>query len=100
MAKAFKDLTEQEVLALAISLEEEDGRIYADFADDGVQVRQQDGQPAGDVSVRCVHGDVQHCGDTGAVFAVRVFERWAADWDSTAGADVQRDDAAGGGAPV
>jgi len=33
MAKAFKDLTEQEVLALAISLEEEDGRIYADFAD-------------------------------------------------------------------
>jgi len=33
MAKQFKDLTEQELLALAISLEEEDGRIYADFAD-------------------------------------------------------------------
>lgn len=33
MAKRFKDLTEQELLALAISLEEEDGRIYADFAD-------------------------------------------------------------------
>ncbi len=33
MAKNFKDLTEREILALAISLEEEDGRIYADFAD-------------------------------------------------------------------
>ena len=33
MAKKFKDLTEREILALAISLEEEDGRIYADFAD-------------------------------------------------------------------
>ncbi len=33
MAKNFKDLTEQEILALAISLEEEDGRIYGDFAD-------------------------------------------------------------------
>lgn len=33
MAKNFKDLTEQEILALAISLEEEDGRIYADFAE-------------------------------------------------------------------
>jgi rubrerythrin len=33
MARAFKDLNEQEVLALAISLEEEDARIYADFAD-------------------------------------------------------------------
>jgi rubrerythrin len=33
MAKQFKDLTEREILALAISLEEEDGRIYADFAD-------------------------------------------------------------------
>jgi rubrerythrin len=30
--KSFDDLTEQEVLALAISNEEEDGRIYADFA--------------------------------------------------------------------
>jgi rubrerythrin len=33
MAKNFKDLTESEILALAISLEEEDGRIYGDFAD-------------------------------------------------------------------
>ncbi len=33
MAKNFKDLSEQEILALAISLEEEDGRIYADFAE-------------------------------------------------------------------
>lgn len=33
MAKNFKDLTEQEVLALAITLEEEDGRIYGDFAE-------------------------------------------------------------------
>ena len=31
--KAFEDLTEQEVLALAISLEEEDARIYEDFVD-------------------------------------------------------------------
>ena len=33
MAKNFKDLSEREILALAISLEEEDGRIYADFAE-------------------------------------------------------------------
>jgi rubrerythrin len=31
--KAFSDLTEQEILALAISAEEEDRRIYADYAD-------------------------------------------------------------------
>lgn len=31
--RTFKDLTEREVLALAISSEEEDGRIYADFAE-------------------------------------------------------------------
>ena len=30
--KSFDDLTEPEILALAISSEEEDGRIYADFA--------------------------------------------------------------------
>ncbi len=29
----FSTLTEREILALAISAEEEDGRIYADFAD-------------------------------------------------------------------
>ncbi|MGA8221745.1 MAG: iron exporter MbfA [Candidatus Acidiferrales bacterium] len=31
--KSFKDLTEQEILALAISLEEEDGRVYGEFAE-------------------------------------------------------------------
>ena len=33
MARKFKDLTEREILALAIALEEEDSRVYADFAD-------------------------------------------------------------------
>jgi rubrerythrin len=33
MARNFKDLTEREIMALAISLEEEDARVYADFAD-------------------------------------------------------------------
>src|SRR5215831_17834577 len=33
MLKRFKDLTEREILALAISSEEEDGRIYGEFAD-------------------------------------------------------------------
>jgi rubrerythrin len=33
MARDFRDLTEREILALAISLEEEDGRIYGDFVD-------------------------------------------------------------------
>jgi rubrerythrin len=33
MARKFKSLSEREILALAISLEEEDGRIYGDFAD-------------------------------------------------------------------
>lgn len=33
MARKFKDLSEREILALAVSLEEEDGRVYADFAD-------------------------------------------------------------------
>jgi erythrin-vacuolar iron transport family protein len=32
MAKAFSSLSDREVLALAVSLEEEDGRIYADLA--------------------------------------------------------------------
>jgi erythrin-vacuolar iron transport family protein len=31
--KSFKDLTEREILALAIQLEEEDSRVYADFSD-------------------------------------------------------------------
>ena len=33
MAKNFRDLSEREILALAVFLEEEDGRIYGDFAD-------------------------------------------------------------------
>jgi erythrin-vacuolar iron transport family protein len=33
MLKKFKDLSEREILALAISSEEEDGRIYGEFAD-------------------------------------------------------------------
>jgi rubrerythrin len=33
MARNFKDLSEREILALAIQLEEEDGHIYGDFAD-------------------------------------------------------------------
>ena len=33
MAKQFKDFTGREILALAISLEEEDERVYGDFAD-------------------------------------------------------------------
>ena len=32
MPKEFKDLNEQEILALAISLEEEHGRTYGEFA--------------------------------------------------------------------
>src|SRR6516164_7156411 len=31
--RSFKSLNEQEILALAIALEEEDARIYGDFAD-------------------------------------------------------------------
>ena len=31
--KTFESLTEQEILALAIALEEEDARIYGDFSD-------------------------------------------------------------------
>ncbi len=33
MLKKFKDLTEKEILAIAIGSEEEDGRIYGEFAD-------------------------------------------------------------------
>ncbi|MFZ3264431.1 MAG: iron exporter MbfA [Terriglobales bacterium] len=33
MARKFKDLSEREILALAVAFEEEDGRVYADFAD-------------------------------------------------------------------
>jgi rubrerythrin len=33
MARNFKDLSEREILALAIALEEEDGRVYGDFVD-------------------------------------------------------------------
>jgi rubrerythrin len=41
MAKNFKDLSEREILGLAISLEEEDGRIYGEFAQ-----RLRNGYPA------------------------------------------------------
>jgi hypothetical protein len=30
--RAFKSLSEREILALAVTLEEEDERVYADFA--------------------------------------------------------------------
>src|SRR5229473_5415268 len=33
MAKKFRELSEREILALAVFLEEEDGRVYGDFAD-------------------------------------------------------------------
>jgi erythrin-vacuolar iron transport family protein len=33
MARNFRDLSEREILALAISLEEEDARVFADFAE-------------------------------------------------------------------
>jgi rubrerythrin len=33
MAKKFSELSERDILALAVSLEEEDSRVYADFAD-------------------------------------------------------------------
>src|SRR6202790_2685481 len=33
LKKKFKDLTEKEILAVAIAAEEEDGRIYGEFAD-------------------------------------------------------------------
>src|SRR5215475_10689902 len=33
MLKKFKDLTEREILALAIQNEEEDGRVFGEFAD-------------------------------------------------------------------
>jgi len=33
MLKKFKDLSEKEILAIAIASEEDDGRIYGDFAD-------------------------------------------------------------------
>ncbi len=33
LKKKFKDLTEKEILALAIASEEEDGHIYGEFAD-------------------------------------------------------------------
>jgi len=33
MLKKFKELTEKEILAIAIAAEREDGRIYGEFAD-------------------------------------------------------------------
>jgi len=39
--KNFSDLTEQELLALAIALEEEDSRTYSDLADAMREMRYQ-----------------------------------------------------------
>ena len=41
--KNFSDLTEQELLALAIALEEEDSRTYSDLADALREMRYQQG---------------------------------------------------------
>ncbi|HEY1848859.1 MAG TPA: ferritin family protein [Opitutaceae bacterium] len=56
MAKAFSKLTEREVLALAIALEEEDGRIYGDFAE-----RFREGFPAtAQILSRMQHEESEH----------------------------------------
>jgi len=52
MAKTLKDLTAQEVLALAIQAEEEDGRIYADLAE---RVRQD--YPETAKSLKAMHDE-------------------------------------------
>jgi rubrerythrin len=52
MAKTLKDLTAQEVLALAIQSEEEDGRIYADLAE---RIRKD--YPATAESLRTMHDE-------------------------------------------
>jgi rubrerythrin len=52
MAKTLKDLTVQEVLALAIQAEEEDGRIYADLAE---RVRQD--YPETAKSLKAMHDE-------------------------------------------
>ncbi|MCE0497900.1 MAG: hypothetical protein LV481_08150 [Methylacidiphilales bacterium] len=52
MAKTLKDLTAQEVLALAIQSEEEDGRIYADLAE-----RIGKNYPATAASLRTMHDE-------------------------------------------
>ena len=52
MAKTLKELTAQEVLALAIQAEEEDGRIYADLA-----VRIGTDYPATAQSLKAMHDD-------------------------------------------
>ena len=38
MPKQFKDLTQREIQAEAIALEEQAGRVYADFALAGVSI--------------------------------------------------------------
>jgi len=56
MPKPFSELTEREVLALAISLEEEDGRIYGEFAQ-GLR----EGFPAtADMVLELQHEESQH----------------------------------------
>jgi erythrin-vacuolar iron transport family protein len=56
MAKPFSKLSEREILALAISLEEEDGRIYGDFAE-----RFRDSFPATvDILLKLQHEESEH----------------------------------------
>src|SRR5205807_8089697 len=50
--RSFQSLSEQEILALAISLEEEDARIYSDFAE-GLQA----GYPATAALLREIHAE-------------------------------------------
>ena len=54
--KAFSDLTEQEILALAISSEEEDARIYADYA----QALKADYPASAQVFADMAHEENQH----------------------------------------
>ncbi|MDQ2803314.1 MAG: rubrerythrin [Pseudomonadota bacterium] len=66
----FQDLSEREILALAISSEEEDGRIYADFADslrdefpDSAQVFAEMTAEEGEHRRRLIDGYVSRFGD-------------------------------------
>jgi len=56
MAHAFASLTEREILALAISLEEEDGRIYGEFAN---RLRKDSPSTASDLD-KLVHEEAEH----------------------------------------
>jgi hypothetical protein len=67
----FSDLTEREILALAIANEEEDGRIYADFAEGCVtelprqrQRVRRDGREEGEHRRRCSISTVPNSAST------------------------------------